>query len=73
MESHGGMILTGGNRRTQRKICYNAKLSTTTPHDLLGKQRAKEIFGSENNKVSKEFVSWAYKNKERQIVHTEFW
>jgi hypothetical protein len=31
MESHGGMILTGENRRTRRKACPTATLSTTNP------------------------------------------
>jgi hypothetical protein len=31
MESYDGMILTGENRRTQRKICPSATLSTTNP------------------------------------------
>jgi hypothetical protein len=31
LESDGGMILTGENRRTQRKICPSATLSTTNP------------------------------------------
>jgi hypothetical protein len=29
MESHGGMIWTGENRRTRRKTCPSATLSTT--------------------------------------------
>jgi hypothetical protein len=29
--AHGGMILTGGNRRTRRKTCPSATLSTTNP------------------------------------------
>jgi hypothetical protein len=31
LESDGGMILTGENRRTQRKTCPIATLSTTNP------------------------------------------
>jgi hypothetical protein len=31
MESHGGMILTGENRRTRRKTCPSATFSTTNP------------------------------------------
>jgi hypothetical protein len=31
MESHGGMVLTGENRRTQRKTCRNATLCITNP------------------------------------------
>jgi hypothetical protein len=31
LESHGGMILTGENRRTGRKTCPSATLSTTNP------------------------------------------
>jgi hypothetical protein len=31
MESHGGMILTGENRKSQSKICPSATLSTTNP------------------------------------------
>jgi hypothetical protein len=31
LESDGGMILTGGNRRTRRKTCPSATLSTTNP------------------------------------------
>jgi hypothetical protein len=31
MESHGGMIWTGENRRTRRKTCPSATLSTTNP------------------------------------------
>jgi hypothetical protein len=31
MESHGGMILTGKTRRTLRKTCASATLSTTNP------------------------------------------
>jgi len=31
MESHGGIILTGENRRTRRKTCPSATLSTTNP------------------------------------------
>jgi hypothetical protein len=30
-ESHGGMILTGENRRTRRKTCSSATLSATNP------------------------------------------
>jgi hypothetical protein len=29
MESHGGMILTGENRKTQRETCHSATLPTT--------------------------------------------
>jgi hypothetical protein len=31
VESDGGMILTGENRRTQRKTCPSATLSITNP------------------------------------------
>jgi hypothetical protein len=31
MKSHGGMILTGENLRTQRSTCPSATLSTTNP------------------------------------------
>jgi hypothetical protein len=31
MESHGGNILTGENRRTGRKTCPSATLSTINP------------------------------------------
>jgi hypothetical protein len=31
LESDGGMILTGENRRTRRKTCPSATLSTTKP------------------------------------------
>jgi hypothetical protein len=31
MGNHGGMILTGENRRTRRKTCLSATLSTTNP------------------------------------------
>jgi hypothetical protein len=31
LESDGGMILTGENRRTRRKTCPSATLSTTNP------------------------------------------
>jgi hypothetical protein len=31
LESDGGMILTGENRRTRRKTCTSATLSTTNP------------------------------------------
>jgi hypothetical protein len=31
VESHGGMILTAENLRTQRKVCASASLSTTNP------------------------------------------
>jgi hypothetical protein len=31
LENDGGMILTGENRRTQRKPCSSATLSTTNP------------------------------------------
>jgi hypothetical protein len=31
LESDGGMILTGENRRTERKTCPSATLSTTNP------------------------------------------
>jgi hypothetical protein len=31
MESHGGMIMTGGNRTTRRKTCPSAISSTTKP------------------------------------------
>jgi hypothetical protein len=31
MESDGGMILTGENRRTRKKTCPSATLSTTNP------------------------------------------
>jgi len=31
MESHGGMILTGENRKTRRETCPSATLSTTNP------------------------------------------
>jgi hypothetical protein len=31
LESDGGMISTGENRRTQRKTCPSATLSTTNP------------------------------------------
>jgi hypothetical protein len=31
VESDGGMILTGENRRTRRKTCPSAILSTTKP------------------------------------------
>jgi hypothetical protein len=31
LESNGGMILTGKNRRTRRKTCPSATLSTTNP------------------------------------------
>jgi hypothetical protein len=34
MESYGGTILTGENRRTRRKPCPNAALPTTIPHGL---------------------------------------
>jgi hypothetical protein len=30
-ENHGGMILTGKDRRTRRCYCYNATISTTNP------------------------------------------
>jgi hypothetical protein len=35
MESHGGMMLTGENRRTRRKTCPSASLCTTI-HTLTG-------------------------------------
>jgi hypothetical protein len=31
IESHGGIILTGGNRRTRRETCPSATSSTTNP------------------------------------------
>jgi hypothetical protein len=31
MENHGGMILKGEKRRTWRKLCLRATLSTTNP------------------------------------------
>jgi hypothetical protein len=31
MDSHDGMILTGENRRTRKKTCPSATLSTTNP------------------------------------------
>jgi hypothetical protein len=34
MKSHGGMILTGENRRTRRKTCPNATLFTKFPNVL---------------------------------------
>jgi hypothetical protein len=35
LESDGGMILTGENRRTLRKTCPSATLSTTNPTQIV--------------------------------------
>jgi hypothetical protein len=53
VEPHGGMILTGENRRTRRKTCPNATLSTTNPTGLtLALTRAAEVRGQR-------LTSWA--------------
>jgi hypothetical protein len=45
MENDGGMILTGKNRRTRRKTCTSATLSTTNPTWIPGSNtvRSEEI------------------------------
>jgi hypothetical protein len=71
-ESDGGMILTGENRRTRRKTCTSATLSTTNPTwinpganpDLHGEMPATDDLSHD---TALRAVTWTWKHKQTNM------
>jgi hypothetical protein len=51
-ESHGGIVLTGENRRTRRRICPSAHLSITSHMDRPGREPVPCGITPETNRLS---------------------
>jgi hypothetical protein len=63
-ESHGGIILTGKNRRTRRKTCPSATLSTTNPTGLTRvRSRAAVVRG-------RRLIAWAMARPIRVLLNS---